>query len=229
MRTVSPMAAISLAARCRRTAKDAVIAIRRCASAMGKPSCWSTAMPDAIVFLSSANSAAAGSPKLIYARPDSSSEECWPRCAALGDFDSQIHSLGRPTGPRRGAGIAPTRQGAIGLAVRFDAKIKVTTPTSGYEQSLRVRTCVDWDAAAPFPPTLEQRQVLKFYVTRASKSPTASNSAFLSATCASHGRRRHREVVQCDQGLWIYPAAGRRQRRIRPHLRGRAHWTEHAQ
>src|SRR5262249_46789825 len=37
---------------------------------------------------------------------------------------------------------------------------------------------------------------------------------------------RHREVVQSDQGLWIYPAAGRRQRRIRPHHRGRARWTE---
>src|SRR6516162_3927380 len=97
----------------------------------------------------------------------------WPRCATLGDFASQIHSLGRSTGPPRGAGIAPTRQGAIGLAVRFDAKIKVTAPTSGYQQSLPVRTCVDWDAVAPFPPTLEQRQVLKFYVTRASKSPTA--------------------------------------------------------
>ena len=29
---------------------------------------------------------------------------------------------------------------------------------------------------------------------------------------------RHREVVQSNQGLWIYPAAGRRQRRVRPHL-----------
>src|SRR5262245_12559422 len=37
---------------------------------------------------------------------------------------------------------------------------------------------------------------------------------------------RHREMVQPDQGLWFHSAAGRRQRRIRPCLRGRARRLE---
>src|SRR5262245_61219466 len=41
----------------------------------------------------------------------------WPRCAAWGDFASRIHSPGRPTEPPPGAGIVPTRQGAIGAPI----------------------------------------------------------------------------------------------------------------
>src|SRR5262249_51262077 len=44
---------------------------------------------------------------------------------------------------------------------------------------------------------------------------------------SDNGTRRG-EVVQSDQGLWIYSAAGRREGCIRPHLRGRARWTYHA-
>src|SRR5260370_267091 len=32
----------------------------------------------------------------------------------------------------------------------------------------------------------------------------------------------HSEMVQPDEGLWVHSAAGRRQRRVRPYLRGRA-------
>jgi len=32
---------------------------------------------------------------------------------------------------------------------------------------------------------------------------------------------RYREVVQSDQRLWVYSAARRRQRRVRPYLGGR--------
>src|SRR5215471_5130666 len=39
----------------------------------------------------------------------------------------------------------------------------------------------------------------------------------------------HSEMVQPDEGLWVHSAAGRRQRRIRPHLRGRARGLELAQ
>src|SRR6516164_7685425 len=39
----------------------------------------------------------------------------------------------------------------------------------------------------------------------------------------------HREVVQPDEGLWIHSAPGRRQRRIRAYLRGRARRLDHSQ
>jgi hypothetical protein len=41
----------------------------------------------------------------------------WLRCAALGAFATLIHSPGRSTGPRPGAGIPPTRHGAIGALI----------------------------------------------------------------------------------------------------------------
>src|SRR5262245_20152794 len=42
----------------------------------------------------------------------------WLRCGVLGEDADPIHSPGRPTGPPPGAGISPTRPGAIGAPIR---------------------------------------------------------------------------------------------------------------
>src|SRR5262249_62230544 len=48
----------------------------------------------------------------------SSLEECLATVRALGGIlPAEIHSPGRPTGPPPGAGIRPTRQGAIGALI----------------------------------------------------------------------------------------------------------------
>src|SRR5262249_12662118 len=69
--------------------------------------------------------------------------------------------------------------------------------------------------------------VYNLAVALATKSPIR-----LTSPRSSLGDRNgawHCEVVQSDEGLRIYPAPGRRQRCICPHLRGRARWTERAQ
>ena len=42
----------------------------------------------------------------------------WLRCGVLGEDADPIRSPGRPTGPPPGAGIPPTRSGAIGAPIR---------------------------------------------------------------------------------------------------------------
>src|SRR5262249_60186498 len=63
----------------------------------------------------------------------------WPRCAAWGDFASRIHSPGRPTEPPPGAGIVPTRQGAIGAPISAQLRL----------EALWVPPCAAGPAAAP--------------------------------------------------------------------------------
>src|SRR6516225_11494698 len=60
----------------------------------------------------------------------------WPQCAALADFANPIHSPGRPTGPPPGAGIAPTRPGALAALISASAP----APILGGECRFTVRS-----------------------------------------------------------------------------------------
>src|SRR5271154_4000726 len=47
-------------------------------------------------------------------------------------------------------------------------------------------------------------------------------ASFLCLDQETGDAKRHRQVVQPDEGLWVHQADGRRQGRIRPYLGGRA-------
>src|ERR1700704_2694102 len=50
-------------------------------------------------------------------------------------------------------------------------------------------------------------------------------TSFLRLDQETGDAKRHRQVVQPDQGLWVHQADARRQGRVRPYLRGRARRT----
>src|SRR5262245_51181961 len=151
----------------------------------------------------------------------------WLRCGVLGEDADPIHSPGRPTGPPPGAGISPTRPGAIGAPIRPFRRLAspIWQDNSGEFLYMETRLCCmqTESLAAPCPRVGKSRCPAEMRKTRIARDrmvgpgvvPRHSDFNSLGCQTALTANTGAKGILRCCQISAIMIAMVRRFRIVR--------------